>query len=266
MTVDNARLLIVDDEIGVRSLLGSFLRSLGYRTLEAASAAEALEIFLREPVDLVLSDVNMPGRTGLELLADLRGRRPDAAILMLTGCGDVSLAVEAMKTGALDYVLKPFELDRVATAVAQALERRARNAEQAHYLRGLEDTVVRQSEQLTTLVRDLNHASEGALQALVAALDARERETHAHSRRVADYAVRLAAQAGLTGAEVEELRRGALLHDIGKIGIPDRILIESRQAHRRGVDRNAAPPGNRLLDPARRRKPPPRQRRRSGSP
>jgi putative nucleotidyltransferase with HDIG domain len=221
-----ARVLIVDDERPVRALLSTFLRSQGYETVEAANAEEALGAFLSSPFDLVLSDVNMPGKNGLSLLADIRRERPDTAVLMLTGCGDISMAVEAMKSGACDYVLKPFVLDRVATAVEQALERRTRQVEQAGYLRELEATVLKQSEQLRGLLMDLNNASEHTLEALVAALDAREHETKAHSRRVAEYAVRLAAETGMEKQLLEDLRRGALLHDIGKIGLPDRILLK----------------------------------------
>jgi len=145
---------------------------------------------------------------------------------MLTGCENVSTAVDAMKGGAFDYVLKPFRLDQVETSVREALKRQSDLREQAGRLEQLEKTVREQTVQLHTLLGDLNEASEGTLEALVAALDAREHETKAHSRRVAEYTVYLARGMNLPDEAIETIRRGAMLHDIGKIGISDNILLK----------------------------------------
>ncbi|MBZ5585367.1 MAG: response regulator [Acidobacteriia bacterium] len=207
------RVLIVDDEDAVRTLLSEFLGSRGFETAQAANAEEALEALSRQPFDLALSDIQMPGRNGISLLAEIRRRRPE-------------VAVNAMKTGASDYVLKPFNLDRVEQAVREALQRRAELQEQAEQRGRLETMVREQTAQLRTLLADLDEASENTLEALVAALDAREHETTAHSRRVAEYAVRLAEELGVRGEALENIRRGAMLHDIGKIGISDTILLK----------------------------------------
>jgi putative nucleotidyltransferase with HDIG domain len=220
------RILVVDDEDSVRVLLSTYLRSRGFTAASARGGEEALGLLSRERFDVVLSDVNMPGMSGMSLLSEVRRRHPETAVLMLTGCEDVSLAVNAMKAGALDYVLKPFELTQVESAVRHVLESQAARLDEAERLRALEDTVREQTIQLRTLLGTLDEASKGTLEALVAALDAREHETKAHSRRVADYSVHLAEAMGVRGAELEAIRRGALLHDIGKIGIPDRILLK----------------------------------------
>jgi response regulator RpfG family c-di-GMP phosphodiesterase len=219
-------ILVVDDEECVRSLIGHFLGRLGFRATEAASGEEALNALAQGQYDLVLSDVRMPGMNGMSLLAEVRRRYPDTPVLMLTGCEDVSTAVDAMKNGAFDYVLKPFHLDQVEASVREALKRQSDLREQAGRVKQLEKTVREQTIQLRTLLGNLNEASEVTLEALVAALDAREHETKAHSRRVAEYTVYLARRMKLADQEIETIRRGAMLHDIGKIGISDNILMK----------------------------------------
>jgi putative nucleotidyltransferase with HDIG domain len=207
-------------------MLCDFLGSRGFETRQAANADEALSVLAGEPIELVLSDIQMPGRNGITLLSEIRRRYPHAAVLMLTGCEDVSTAVEAMKTGAMDYVLKPFILAKVEGSIRRALDRQAELRAQAEHVHRLEERVQEQTTQVRALLSNLNEASENTLDALVAALDAREHETKAHSRRVAEYTVRLAEELGVSGAELENIRRGAMLHDIGKIGISDNILLK----------------------------------------
>ncbi len=226
MGSNRARILIVDDERPVRTLLCNYLASLGFETAEASDAEQALSALAGEPFHLVLSDIQMPGRDGVSLLAEIRRLHPDVAVLMLTGCLDVSTAVESMKTGAVDYVLKPFELARVGSAIRQALDRQAARRVEAQHMRELEQTVLRQTNELRSLIQHLNAASERTLLALVAALDAREHETKAHSHRVAEYALSLARAMDLRGEALENTRRGAMLHDIGKIGVSDNILLK----------------------------------------
>lgn len=220
------RVLIVDDEQPVRELLAHFLDSRGFSTAQAATAEEALSTLDQQHFDVVLSDVQMPGMNGLSLLSEIRRRHPDTAVLMLTACEDVSMAVDSMKAGALDYVTKPFQLQKVEAAVRSAAERHRRLREEEDRLHDLERTVREQTVQLRHLLADLDQTNTRAMDALVHALDAREHETQAHSRRVAEYAVRLAREMGLSGTELDTVRQGALLHDIGKIGIPDNILLK----------------------------------------
>jgi response regulator RpfG family c-di-GMP phosphodiesterase len=203
-----------------------FLNSLGYETRGAANAEQALIALADQPAELVLSDIKMPGANGITLLSEIRRRHPEAAVLMLTGCEDISTAIEAMKNGAVDYVLKPFELAKVQGSVRRALERQAEARKQTERVRELEERLKEQTAQVRALVSHLNEASEDTLDALVTALDAREHETKAHSRRVAEYTVTLAERVGLKGPVLEDIRRGAMLHDVGKIGISDNILLK----------------------------------------
>jgi response regulator RpfG family c-di-GMP phosphodiesterase len=225
-TFGGERVLVVDDEEPIRAMLIHFLEQRGYQTAGAADGSEALQMLARNPFDLVLSDVRMPGMSGLALLDEIVQRYPATGVVMLTGCEDVSMAVGAMKAGALDYVLKPFRLNDVEACVRRALDRHHQTLEKAAYLRQLESAVRLQTVELRRTLAHLEEASEITLEALVAALDAREHETKAHSKRVGEYTVHLARQLGVSREGLETIRRGAMLHDIGKIGIPDRILLK----------------------------------------
>ena len=221
-----ARILVVEDEEAIRNLINDYLSGKGYKVGVAEEGNQALATLAAEDFDLVLSDVRMPGMDGIELLRRLGELHKQTAVLMLSACEDVGLAVQAMKLGALDYICKPFRMPEVEAVVRSALakrEEKLRNAEQVEHL---EQTVWEQARTLREALANLHEASEITLDALVAALDAREHETQAHSRRVGEFAVHLAEATGVSGEPLEVIRRGAMLHDIGKIGISDAILLK----------------------------------------
>ena len=221
-----ARILIVDDELSIRNLLAEFLATCGYETTGAADGFSALAMLEKQTPDLVLSDVRMPGMTGLELLTAIVNRYPDVGVLLLTACEDLTLAVNAMRIGALNYLLKPFRLQEIAHSVDEALTRKRNDIERARRLQILEATVDERNAELRVMLDRLHDASEITLEALVSALDAREHETQAHSKRVSEYTLYLAREMEVEGATLDVFRRGAMLHDIGKIGISDSILLK----------------------------------------
>ncbi|MEO7650510.1 MAG: HD domain-containing phosphohydrolase [Bryobacteraceae bacterium] len=220
------RILIVDDEAPIRLLLSEHLQHCGYDVALASQGSAALETLQKRNFDLVLSDVRMPGMSGLELLAEIVAKHPGVGVLMLTACEDLTLAVNAMRLGALDYILKPFRLTEIAASVKEALARRRNQLEQTERLRLLEETVTDRTVELRRMLDRLHDASEITLEALVAALDAREHETQAHSKRVSEYTLFLAREMSVDAALLDVIRRGAMLHDIGKIGISDTILLK----------------------------------------
>jgi putative nucleotidyltransferase with HDIG domain len=222
----NSRILIVDDEPPIRALLGEHLRQEGFHVTLAHNGAAALEVLTKDQFELVLTDVRMPGMSGLELLAEIVRTYPGVGVLMLTACEDLTLAVNAMRIGALDYVLKPFRLAELTLSVQGALQRRQNLVEQTQRMRLLEETVNERTAELRKLLDSLHDASEITLEALVAALDAREHETQAHSKRVSEYTLYLAREMSVDALDLDVIRRGAMLHDIGKIGIPDSILLK----------------------------------------
>lgn len=224
--VPREAILIVDDEEPIRQLLDQCLKGQGYQTSAASNAEEALSALSTSHFDLVLSDVRMPGMSGLELLEAIRSRHDEVGVLMLTACDDVFMAVQAMKMGALDYVLKPFRINEISATVRKALRLHQEDVGQRRYVLQLEEVVRNQTFELRKTFEHFQNASETTLEALVAALDARERETQAHSRRVSEYTLHLAHVVGVDEDLLADIGRGAMLHDIGKIGVSDNILLK----------------------------------------
>lgn len=224
--MDRYRILVVDDDATVRRMLGQFLASLAFEVAVAGSFDEAVRHMTDQPFDAILSDVRMPGADGIQLLEWTARNRPATATVMLSGYDDAKLAVQAMKAGASDYLLKPFDLLALRDTIGKAISKQREVSRRAEYLSDLEAKWAEQSGTLRHTVAQLQEATEETLEALAFALDARECETQAHSKRVSDYSVHLARELGVSGQELEDIHRGAMLHDIGKIGIPDRILLK----------------------------------------
>ena len=219
-------ILIVDDEEMIRDLLSSALIQEEYICHQAANVDEAFKLLAKQPVDLVISDITMPGRSGVELLQDLKKMDPDIAVLMITGLSDMNTAMECVHLGADDYITKPFGVNRVVLTVKNLIERRFLAIEKKKYQVSLESKVMEQTGQIRKTMDDLSSAYDNTLTALVKALDAREKEVGSHSERVMNFAAFLGSKLGLAGQDLNDLAKGALLHDIGKIGISDSILLK----------------------------------------
>ena len=228
--VDNlaapTRILIVDDDASVRDVISVLLQEEGYECRTASSAETALDIAAAEAPPLVISDMKMPGRDGIWLLEAFRERYPETAVIMLTGYGDTEAAVDCLRRGAVDYLLKPPKLTDLIRAIERALAKRRIELARKRYQKKLERKVRDRTGELRTALRNIQHTYQTTLLALVRALDAREHETSDHSQRVVKYTEAIAERLGLRGPELEEIGRGALLHDIGKIGVPDAVLLK----------------------------------------
>lgn len=225
------RLLVVDDEPLVRELLCSYLADHGFLCSPSPSAADALEKLAQEGYDLVISDLHMPGGTGLDLLHAAREKYPRLAFLMATAAPDAQTAVEVMRTGAADFLIKPLDLKRVLAAVRQALEQRTENLERQRLLAEaersraeLERLLRERTQQLGQALQQARQASGETMQALAIALDLRARDVAGHSMRVSRYGAELARQLGYSSEELSHFEHASYLHDIGKLGIPDAIL------------------------------------------
>jgi putative nucleotidyltransferase with HDIG domain len=222
----NNRLLIVDDEVGVCLLLKEWLTETGFTCETALSGDEALGILQKHEIDAIISDLSMPGVSGLDLLTRVREAYPHTAFLMATGVGDIGLAVQAMKQGADDYLMKPFQLDAVVASVARALGVRRLERELADYRTRLEERVDERTGQLQAALEHIGQIYDETLEALGAALDLKDGDTAGHARRVTRYCVEIAKVMGCSQEQMRQLKRGAYLHDIGKIAIPDAILLK----------------------------------------
>lgn len=205
-------LVIVDDEDVVRRVLYLKLSREGYRCEEASDAEQTLHVLETTPVALVLLDIKMPGKSGIEVLTEIKAGFPDVAIVMATAVSDINVAVQCLKLGADDYICKPFNLDEVSLAIQRALEKRRLQLELRGYQKFLEEKVEEQKIEMRRLFL-------GAIEALVFALEAKDEYTAGHSRRVAEMALAAGKQLDLSTEDMEDLRWGSLLHDVGKIAI-----------------------------------------------
>jgi putative nucleotidyltransferase with HDIG domain len=220
------RILVVDDDPAIRELLTTKLKLSGFIPRSCGSGEAALRILSRESFDGIISDLNMPGISGLELLKEARRLVPRTAFLMATGVSDVAVGIAAMKQGAADYILKPFQMEAVVVSLRRAVEVKRMEAELEEYRNRLEGMVEQRTIQLRSAMQRIEFTYDETLEALAAALDLRDNETAGHSRRVTLYSLEMAKRLNFSCDQLKQLERGAYLHDIGKIGIPDSILLK----------------------------------------
>ncbi|HZA14056.1 MAG TPA: HD domain-containing phosphohydrolase [Myxococcaceae bacterium] len=220
------RILIVDDDEAVRDVISVLLREEGYNCVVASDPEMALDVAAADETPLVISDMKMPGKDGLWLLENFRARHPDTAVIMLTGYGDTEAAVDCLRRGAVDYLLKPPKLTDLIRSIERALAKRRIEIARKRYQKKLERKVRDRTTELRSALKDIANTYQNTLLALVSALDAREHETSDHSQRVVRYTSAIAEVMGIKGQELEEIGRGALLHDVGKIGVPDAVLLK----------------------------------------
>ena len=217
------RLLIVDDEPEVRGVLHDLLSGM-YQCVEASSAEEALAQLREHVFDLVISDITMSGMSGLEMIPHVKTVSPDTVIVMISGMQTIESAINALRLGAFDYLMKPFDLRQAEAAVSRALEYHELVVTKKRYETRLEELVEQRTAELDQALDSLEQAYRTTLQALTAALETRDAETHGHSERVVTFSLRLGREYGLNAPNMKALEFGSLLHDIGKIGVPDAIL------------------------------------------
>src|SRR3982751_6761034 len=219
------RVLVVDDEESIREIVASMLAAAGYVTRQASSGMEALGILNSgEEFDLMLSDLMMRDLDGIGLLEQTKTGYPDLPVIMVTAVRDISVALAAIRNGAYDYLLKPFERDQLLAMVKRALDHRKLRLENRAYQSNLESLVAARTEQLRQAMTDLERSYDITLEALGDALDLKDAETEGHSKRVTAFTIAVARAMGLTGERIRVIARGAFLHDIGKMAIPDAIL------------------------------------------
>lgn len=215
--VGDQRIFLIDDDITSLKFMGLVLRKFSREVVTFTDPAQAVANLHIDPPGIVVTDLVMPSMSGFTVMEEVRRCCPNTAIILLTGQSEVESAVEAIRRGACDYITKPVTPSRLQSAIAIAEEVRRKSLARAGGTDPFES-------ELLALQSQLRHLNDSAQRALISALDARERETKQHSVRVSLYASHLAQRLNLAFPRIEEIRAGALLHDIGKIGIPDSIL------------------------------------------
>lgn len=220
---ERARILVVDDEAEIRNVLCELLGH-DYDCASASSAEEALETLGAGTFHLIISDITMSGMSGLEMIPHVFAISPETVVLMISGMQTIESAIETLRVGAFDYIMKPFDLRQVEAAVKRALEHYELRAAKRRYENHLEELVEQRTHELNHALDSLEDAYRSTLKALTAALETRDAETHGHSERVVTFSLRLGRELGLDKEQLRSLEFGSLLHDIGKIGVPDAIL------------------------------------------
>jgi len=219
------RILVVDDEEPIREIVSSMLAFANYQCRQARSGLEALAILNSgEEFELMLSDLMMADLDGIGLLERTKEKYPDMPVVMVTAVHDISVALAAIRNGAYDYLLKPFEREQLLATVRRALENRRLKMENRAYQANLESKVAARTDQLKKAMVNLERSYDITLEALGDALDLKDAETEGHSKRVTAFTIAIARAMGLPADQIRVIARGAFLHDIGKMAIPDAIL------------------------------------------
>lgn len=218
------RLLIVDDEEQICSILARRLTKEGYSSITANNGREALNHFYKDSFSLIISDIKMPEMDGMELLKNVKTLNPNIMVIMSTAYPETDMAVEAMRLGAYDFIIKPFELDLVVLSVKKALEKKRLEEELESYHKNLEKLVKEKTAKLQHALFVLKKNHLDTVKVLAGVIDAKDPYTRGHSDRVRKMSVRIGTKLGFNEKRLESLVFGAFLHDIGKIGIKDEVL------------------------------------------
>ena len=224
LTDEPITLLVVDDEDSIRNALRKFLIQQGYEVATASSGEEALLLLQRQKITGMLLDVNMPGISGVELVPQIMELEPSIALLMLTAVNDATSAALCMQRGAFDYLIKPIDLSHLSRAIHHALQRRHTLIEGQQINQWLKEEVTSRVAERRVEQSNQERISVATLEALVNALEAKDPYLRGHSARVADLSAMVAAEHGCSDEQVEAVRTGGRLHDIGKIGIREEVL------------------------------------------
>ena len=218
------RILIVDDEEVICNVLDRRLTREGYFCTTAHNGKEALNHFYKNSFSLIISDMKMPEMTGIELLQKVKAIDPKMKMIMVTAYPDIDLAVNAMRLGAYDFIIKPADLDLIVMSVKKALESRRLEEEIEAYHNHMEELVEERTAKLQQAYRTLKKSHLDSVKVLAEAIDAKDPYTRGHSDRVKRMSLAIAKKMGFSEERLENLEYGALLHDIGKIGIKDEVL------------------------------------------
>jgi putative nucleotidyltransferase with HDIG domain len=221
------RILVVEDEKATRTIIVSMLKAAGYECREAGDGLEALALLdSGMEFELMLSDLMLRKLDGTGLLERVKVKYPDIPVVIESAVHDASVVVTAIRNGAYDYLLKPFEREQLLAVVSRALENRRRQMENRNYQLNLESLVKARTDQLQAAMSNLERSYDITLAALGDALDLTDAETGGHSKRVTAFTIAIARAMGVPREQILIIARGAFLHDVGKMATPEAILFK----------------------------------------
>lgn len=223
---ERSAVLVVDDDPSVLEPTARILKGFGYQVIACGRGADALDRFRAEKIDVMLTDVMMPEMSGLDLLARVRSFDPEIPVIMMTGYAELDMTIEAIRHGVFDFLLKPFKPEHLAHSVAKAVEYQRLRRLEKEYTGTLEKTVASRTRELSEALGLVRSASREIIERLAAVAEFRDTDTGKHVKRIGLYAERISLGLGLPAEFAETIRFASILHDIGKVGVPDRILLK----------------------------------------
>jgi putative nucleotidyltransferase with HDIG domain len=226
MKFQRGKILIVDDDPSIRNLLKKILTQEGYACDLAENADEAISSLKLKSFDLVMSDVVMPGKSGVQLLSEVRAKYPSLPILMISGNTSEKTAESTLSMGAYDFLLKPFQKNQVLISVANAIRRRALDLQSQFEVKNLENIIYDQTRDLHSANERLNRILESTIKAMSLTVESRDPYTAGHQERVSDIAVAIAGHMKFSPERLRFLKMAGLIHDIGKLSVPAEILCK----------------------------------------
>ena len=219
-------LLIVDDDPYVLESLSSLLAAFGYTVSTSQNAPDALEKIKKLRFDAVLTDIKMPDVTGIELLRHIRAIDPQLPVILLTAFAELDVAVDAIKRGAFDFITKPYNTEYLVHAVDRAVKYTKLIEMEKNYKIMLEETVKKRTQELADALQMVKNIAREVTTRLTSVAEYRDTDTGAHISRIGLYSNRIAEALGLSSGFIETLTFASAMHDIGKVGIPDNILLK----------------------------------------
>lgn len=220
------KIFVVDDDRFVLESVTALLREYGFIVHPFASGQDAVKAFVLEPVDLILTDINMPGMDGIELLEKIRFLDSATPVLLMTAFADLDVAVKAIQKGAFDFIIKPYRPPALLNAVEKGVHYKRLTQIETHYKSELEQTVARRTSELNAALEENTRLSHEIIERLTSAVEMRDAETGLHINRISAYARRIAEALGMDDEFIETIAVASSMHDIGKIGIADSILLK----------------------------------------
>jgi len=217
---------IVDDDCYVLDSVSMLLRESGFSVTAFSGGRDAIRHFVTEPVDLVLTDINMPGMTGIELLEKIRYLDHETPVLLMTAYADLDTAVMAIQKGAFDFIIKPYRPLNLINAVKKGVRYKRLSTIEQNYKKELEKTVEVRTAELNDALSKLTNMSREIIERLTAAAELRDEDTGMHITRIGRYAEKLAISLGMSQEFISNISVASAMHDVGKIGIPDSILLK----------------------------------------
>lgn len=218
-----SKVLVVDDEVGPREAMRMILKN-RYDVVTAENGEEALEYMNNTEFDVAFVDIKMAGIDGIELLQKMKERRQDIEVILMTAYASLHTAKKALRHGAIEYLIKPFDHRDVLEVVEKGINKRRAYLNTIHEIRKLYITTRELSREVEEAKRSIEHHYASTVKALLAAIDAKDQYTRGHSERVSRFSVFLAEKIGIPQNKLSALEQAALIHDIGKIGIEENIL------------------------------------------